>query len=199
VTHIDADGAVVGNERLESRTVIWAAGVTASPAAHWLGAQCDRSGRVIVGPDLTVPGHPEVFVIGDTALAVDAGGAPLPGVAPVAKQQGAYVAKLIRARIASRDYPPFRYRNFGSLATIGRKSAVVEFGRVTLSGYLAWWLWGLAHIYFLIGFRNRIAVAITWMWSYLTFQRGTRLITGSDPEPAPSPVEPARPALRGAA
>ena len=148
----------------------------------------DRAGRVKVRPDLSVPGHPDVFVIGDTALVENARGTPLPGVAPVAKQQGVYVAKLIEARLAGRDLPPFRYRDFGSLATIGRKSAVMQLGRLRLSGYFAWWLWGIAHINFLIGFSNRLSVAISWLWSYLTFQRGTRLITGADPEPDAGPA-----------
>jgi NADH:ubiquinone reductase (H+-translocating) len=181
VTACDASGAVVGAERIESRTILWAAGVAASPAAKWLGAEADRAGRVIVTPGLTLPGHPEIFVVGDTAHVEDAAGKPLPGVAPVAKQQGAYVAGVIRARIAGRpEPPPFRYRNFGNLATIGRKSAVADFGFLRLSGRLAWLLWGLAHIYFLIGFRNRLAVALDWIWAYLTFQRGARLITGGE-------------------
>jgi NADH dehydrogenase len=151
-----------------------------------------------VALDLSVAEHPEVFVIGDTAHCPGPDG-PLPGVAPVAKQQGAYVARAIRARLAGREHPPFRYRHLGSLATIGRKSAVVEIGRLRLSGYAAWWLWGIAHIWFLIGFRNRVAVAVNWLWNYLTFQRGTRLITGGEMEPAPAKAEPARLPLRGAA
>jgi NADH dehydrogenase len=177
VTHIDADGAVVGNERIESRTLIWAAGVTASPAACWLGAQCDRSGRVIVDLDLTVPSYPEVFVIGDTAHAEGKAG-PLPGVAPVAKQQGAYVAQVIAARISGREPPgPFRYRDYGNLATIGRREAVADLGWAQLWGRAGWLLWSIAHIYFMIGFRRRILVAVEWFWSYLTYQRGARLIT----------------------
>ena len=133
----------------------------------------------MVGPDLTLPGHPEVFVIGDTAHAVGADGKPLPGVAPVAKQQGYYVAKTIRAKLAGSSAPkPFRYRNLGNLATIGRKAAVADFGWLRVNGRLAWFLWGLVHIYFLIGFRNRLAVLLDWVWAYLTFQRGARLITG---------------------
>jgi NADH dehydrogenase len=171
----------MGEEHVRARTVLWAAGVAASPAAHWLGAAQDRSGRVEVAADLSLPGHPEIFVIGDTALPTDAAGnrRPLPGVAPAAKQAGQYVGKVIRMRARSRKTPgPFRYRNYGSLATIGRKAAVADFGWIRLSGRLAWWLWGLAHIYFLIGFRNRLAVALNWFWSYLTFQRHARLITG---------------------
>ncbi len=180
VAGCDRDGAVLGDERLESRTLIWAAGVAASPAADWLGVAGGRAGRVSVEPDLTLPGHPEIFVIGDTAQAAGATG-PLPGVAPVAKQQGKYVARVIAARIAGKPPPgPFRYRDFGNLATIGRREAVVDFGWMRLTGRLAWLAWGVAHIYFLIGFRNRMAVAIDWLWSYLTYQRGARLITGQD-------------------
>lgn len=177
----DAAGVVVNGERLETRTIIWAAGVAASPAAKWLGAEKDRAGRVIVGRDLTLPGHPEIFVIGDTAAAPGHDGKPLPGVAPVAKQQGAYVASVIAARIAGRTEPRFRYRNYGNLATIGRKVAVADFGRVRLSGRLAWLLWGGVHVLFLIGFRNRVAVLLDWLWAYVTFQRGARLITSEKP------------------
>jgi NADH dehydrogenase len=180
VTGCDADCVDLGGERIASCTVIWAAGVTASPAAQWLGVEPGRGGRLPVGPDLTLPGHPEIFAIGDTALVDGAGGA-LPGVAPVAKQQGAYVARVIASRLAGKPPPrPFRYRNYGNLATIGRREAVADFGRVRLTGWVAWLAWGLAHIYFLIGFRNRMAVAVDWLWSYLTYQRGARLITGQD-------------------
>jgi NADH dehydrogenase len=178
VTALDNEGVSIGGERIEARTVIWAAGVMASPAAQWLGAEADRVGRVKVAPDLSVPGHPDVFVIGDTAAARGADGKPLPGVAPVAKQQGQYVARLLIARASDRPMPPFRYRDFGSLATIGRSRAVVQMGGVKLKGFIAWVLWSVAHIYFLIGFRNRFVVATNWLWNYLTFQRGTRLITG---------------------
>jgi len=181
VTHCDCEGAVLGDERIESRTLIWAAGVAASPAAAWLGIATARGGRVPVMSDLSLPGNPEIFVIGDTAQVEGPGGQPLPGVAPVAKQEGAYVARVIAARIAGKRPPaPFRYRNLGNLATIGRKEAVVDFGRLQLTGRFAWLVWGLAHIYFLIGFRNRMAVAVDWLWSYLTYQRGARLITGQE-------------------
>jgi NADH dehydrogenase len=163
---------------IEARTVVWGAGVMASPAGRWLNAETDRAGRVKVGPDLAVPGQPEIFVIGDVACAAGADGKPLPGVAPVAKQQGQYVAALLKARLHGKTLPPFRYRDFGALATIGRKRAVAQLGSVRLSGFPAWLLWSLAHIYFLIGFRNRLAVVLSWSWSYVTFQRGTRLITG---------------------
>ena len=178
VTAVDQDGVSIGAERIEARTVIWGAGVMASPAGHWLGVDTDRAGRVKVAPDLSVPGHPDIFVIGDTALATGVDGKPLPGVAPVAKQQGEYVAHLVAERTRGRSVPPFRYRDFGALATIGRKRAVVQMGRLKLTGFIAWLLWSVAHIYFLIGFRNRFAVATNWLWNYITFQRGTRLITG---------------------
>jgi NADH dehydrogenase len=178
VTALDNEGVSIGTERIEARTVIWGAGVMASPAGLWLGAEADRVGRVNVAPDLSVPGHPDVFVIGDTAAAPGADGKPLPGVAPVAKQQGQYVARLLIARESGKTVPPFRYRDFGSLATIGRSRAVVQMGGVKLKGFIAWLLWSVAHIYFLIGFRNRFVVATNWLWNYLTFQRGTRLITG---------------------
>lgn len=180
VTDCDNDGVMIGSERIESRTVIWAAGVTASPAAQWLEVTAGRGGRVAVGPDLSLPEHSEIFVIGDTALVEGSGGAPLPGVAPVAKQQGAYVAGAIMARLAGRTPPPFRYHDVGNLATIGRREAVVDFGWLRLSGRLAWLIWSVAHIYFLIGFRNRLVVAMEWLWSYLTYQRGARLITGAE-------------------
>lgn len=181
VTACDADGVMVGEERIDAATVIWAAGVAASPAARWLKAEKDRAGRVKVSRDLTLPGHPEIFVIGDTAAALDAEGRMLPGVAPVAKQEGSYVARAIAARLRGESVPPFRYRDLGNLATIGRKAAVADFGWLRLSGLPAWLLWGLVHIAFLIGFRNRIAVLLDWLWAYITFQRGARLITG-DPE-----------------
>jgi NADH dehydrogenase len=178
VTGCDAGGVRLGDERIDSRTVIWAAGVIASPAAEWLGVEAGRGGRVVVAPDLSLPGHPEIFVIGDTAQAEGRDGRMLPGLAPVAKQQGRYVARAILARLAGRTPAPFRYRNAGNLATIGRREAVVDFGWLRLSGRLAWLLWSGAHIYFLIGFRNRLVVATEWLWSYLTYQRGARLIIG---------------------
>ena len=191
VTECDEDGVMIGSERIPTKTVVWAAGVMASPAGSWLGAPTDRAGRVVVGPDLSVAGHPEIFVIGDTALAMDENGKALPGVAPVAKQQGQYVAKRLMAQAGETTAPPpFHYRDFGSLATIGRKLAVMQRGRFKLSGFPAWLVWCVAHIYFLIGFRNRLIVALNWFWNYVTFQRGTRLITGA-PElrPLSSPAE----------
>ena len=201
VTALDAQGVSIGTERVEAATVIWAAGVMASPAGQWLGAETDRAGRVKVAPDLSVPGHPDIFVIGDTAALDDANGDPLPGVAPVAKQQGQYVAALLVARQKGGTVAPFRYRDFGSLATIGRKRAIIQIGRFKLKGFIAWVMWCFAHIYYLIGFRNRFVVAISWLWNYITFQRATRLITGmsgSRVEELPMPDE-KKPPPRGAA
>jgi NADH:ubiquinone reductase (H+-translocating) len=183
VTDCAANGVRLGNQPIECRTIIWAAGVAASPAAEWLKAEHDQLGRVFVEPDLTLPGHPEVFVIGDTAHARDEFGHPLPGVAPVAKQEGAYAAKIIRARVTGSALPPpFHYRNYGNLATIGRTAAVADFGFARLTGFIAWIVWCVVHIYFLIGFRNRVAVALNWLWAYVTFQRGARLITDVEME-----------------
>ena len=178
VTGCSCEGVRLGDEFIPTRTIIWAAGVMASPAGRWLGAESDRAGRVKVRADLSVPGHTDVFVIGDTAAATGADGAMLPGVAPVAKQQGQYVAHALIARYQGRTTPAFRYRDFGSLATVGRARAVAQFGKIRLSGFPAWVLWSVAHIYFLIGFRSRFVVALNWAWSYITFQRGSRLITG---------------------
>jgi NADH dehydrogenase len=177
VTNCHEDGVDLEEGRIEAGTLIWAAGVVASPAADWLGAEQDRAGRVKVGPDLGVPGRPEVFVIGDTAVVVDADGKAVPGIAPAAKQMGRYVAEVIAARAGSRATPePFRYRHQGDLATIGRRAAVVKIGRFHLKGFIGWLFWGVAHVYFLIGLRNRAVVAFNWLWNYLTYQRGARLI-----------------------
>jgi NADH dehydrogenase len=176
VTGCNADGIALGGEVIEAGTIIWAAGVKASPAARWLGVTGDRAGRVMVGPDLRPRGHDHIYVIGDTAVVLDR---PVPGIAPVAKQQGTYVAQVIEARIRGKDAPlPFMYRDRGLLATIGRKAAVIAYKRVRLKGRLAWWLWGAAHIYFLVNMRNRVIVMTQWLWSYLVFERGARLITG---------------------
>jgi NADH dehydrogenase len=199
VTACSAADVAIGDERIATRTIMWAAGVKASPAASWLGVSADRAGRVKVAPDLSVPEHQNVFVIGDTAIVQDAEGKPLPGVAPVAKQQGEYLAKLLKARAEGKTLPPFRYRDFGSLATIGRKHAVADFGKVRLSGFVAWVLWSAAHVYFLIGFRRRMIVALHWAWSYLTFQRGTRLITGLTGSRIRADGTDKRDTLRGAA
>ena len=178
VADIDPDGVLVNGRRIASRTVLWAAGVVASPAAQWLHAAADRSGRVKVEADLSVAGLPNVFVIGDTALVNAWKGKPVPGLAPAAKQGGTYVARAILGRLRGEAPPPFRYRHMGSLATIGRKAAVASFGGVNVSGAPAWWLWGAVHVAFLVGLRNRISVMFSWFWAYLTFKRGTRLITG---------------------
>lgn len=180
VTGCDANGVSFDSGRIEAATVIWAAGVVASPAAKWIGADTDRAGRVKVNADLTVPGHPEIFAIGDTAAV--AGSRPIPGIAPAAKQMGNYVGRVIAARVRGRPAPgPFAYRHLGDLATIGRKSAVVKLGVFQLTGFFGWLFWSAVHIYFLIGMRNRFVVALNWLWSYLTFQRGARLIGGSPP------------------
>jgi NADH dehydrogenase len=178
VTDCDAQGVDLKNGRIDAETIIWAAGVTASPAAQWLGAETDASGRAKVAKDLSVPDNPNIFVIGDTASVLDEQGRPVPGIAPAAKQMGKYVAKVISARIAGSKQPgPFRYVHFGDLATIGRRAAVVKLGRLELKGFVAWAFWSVAHIYFLIGLRYRFLVAINWAWDYITFQRGARLIT----------------------
>jgi len=178
VTHCDDGGVKLGEERIGSRTIVWAAGVAASPAAEWLDAPHDRLGRVAVTGDLSLHGHGDVFVIGDTAHVQDESGKPLPGIAPVAKQQGKYLAKLLQARITGRPAPPpFHYRHAGNLATIGRSAAVADFGFVRLTGVIAWLVWGAVHISYLVGFRNRVAVAFDWLWAYVTFQSGARLIT----------------------
>jgi NADH dehydrogenase FAD-containing subunit len=179
VDGLDATGVVVGGERIPCRTALWAAGVAASPAAAWIGAASDRAGRLVVGPDLTVAGQPDIFAVGDTAASSAWNGQPVPGLAPAAKQAGSYAASVISARLAGRAAPaPFRYRHAGSLATIGRRAAVAEFGTLRLTGPLAWWLWGTVHVLFLAGTRNRLVVAVQWFWAYLTFGRGIRLITG---------------------
>ena len=188
VDAVTPDCVTISGQRVPARTVLWAAGVMASPAAAWLGVKPDKAGRVPVGPDLTAAGLDHVFVVGDTAASQGWNGQAVPGLAPAARQGGAYAARVIRARLAGRPVPqPFRYRHLGSLATIGRKSAVADFGGVRLHGALAWWLWGAAHIAFLIGGRNRATVLVQWLWAYLTFRRGTRLITEARGLEAPSP------------
>lgn len=179
VESVDADGVVVGGERIAAGTVLWAAGVAGSPLAQVLGVPLDRAGRVVIGPDCALPGHPEVFCIGDMALCLDAAGAPLPGVAPVAMQQGRYVAEVIRDRVAGMPLAPvpFRYRDKGTMATIGRSAAVAQVGRLELTGFAAWFAWLAIHILFLIDFRNRAVVIFNWVWSYFTYKRGARLIT----------------------
>ena len=195
VVDCSADGVVIGDEPLAARTILWAAGVMASPAAAWLDVKADRAGRVPVAGDLSVPGAAEIFVIGDTAAVTDAAGRATPGIAPAAKQMGSYAARVIAARVAGRAAPPpFRYRDRGNLATIGRGAAVAAFGRFHISGYPAWILWAVAHIYFLIGTRNRILVAVNWLITYLTGALHARLIVGeSEAEtPVATPVTAAR-------
>jgi NADH dehydrogenase len=183
VTHIEPGAVHLGETRLAASVILWAAGVAASPLGKMLGAPVDRAGRVLVQSDLSLPNRPEVFVIGDLASLKDENGKPLPGVAPVAIQQGRFVANLIRHEMQSHtgefNRTPFHYWNKGSLATIGRAAAVAEFGKIHISGFLAWLSWLFVHIFFLIGFRNRLLVFIQWAWSYVTYERGARLITGS--------------------
>src|SRR6478735_4531469 len=177
VTECSADHVVYGGKRLDTTTIIWAAGVRASPAAEWLDAPADRAGRLQVLPDLTVPGHPDIFAIGDTVTINGPDGKPVPGIAPAAKQQGRYVAEAIKARLGGGKIAPFRYKHAGSLAQIGKRKAIIDFGRIKLRGSLAWWIWGIAHIYFLIGLRHRLSVALSWLWVYVRDQRAARLIT----------------------
>ncbi len=180
VTGIDAEGVTVGEQRFWARTVLWAAGVAASPLGKSLGVPLDRAGRVRVQPDLSVPGHPEIFIVGDlTALEQD--GKPVPGVAPAAMQEGRHAATNVLRALRGQPTQPFRYVDKGTLATIGRAAAVADFGRVRLSGFIAWLAWLLIHILLLIGFRNRVLVLIDWAWLYVTYDRGARLITG-EPE-----------------
>lgn len=184
VTAINRAGYQLGDDFIPARTVVWAAGVAASPLARSLDVPLDRAGRVIVQPDLSVPGHPEIFVGGDLA-SVQSDGRPVPGVAPAAKQMGRHIAAMIRARLAGRPATPFRYKDYGNLATIGRMAAVVHFGRLKLSGLLAWWFWLAAHVFFLIGFRNRVVVLLNWAWAYWSYQRGARIIFGAPEESPP--------------
>lgn len=189
VDAIDDDGARVGKIQIPSKTILWAAGVAASPAAAWLSADADGAGRLRVGPDLGVQGLPNVFAIGDTASISGRNGQPVPGVAPAAKQAGTYVGGAIKAKVEGRAAPSdFRYRHRGNLATIGRKAAVVEFGAFRLWGAPAWWLWGIVHVGFLAGLRNRLTTSINWFWAYLTYGSGIRLITGGVEQRAENPI-----------
>jgi NADH dehydrogenase len=189
---IDERGVIARGRRIEAANVVWCAGVEASPVARWLGVPAERGGRVPVAPDLSVPGHREIFVIGDAALVAGPDGEPLPGLAPVAKQQGRYVGELLARRARGETTPPpFRYRDEGALATIGRHAAIADLGWIRLTGWFAWVLWGIVHIFFLIGFRNRLAVFLNWAWAWLTYGRGARLITGEMTLLAPTPEEPA--------
>lgn len=186
VTDCTADGVAVKDGFIPSRTIIWAAGVKASPAGSWLGPETalDRAGRVLVSPDLSVPGRPDIFVVGDAA-SITSEGRQVPGVAPAAKQQGRYVAALIARRLrGAPTAAAFRYKDQGNLATIGRGAAVADLGWFKLSGNIGWWFWGIIHIFFLIDFRNRLSVAIDWLWSYLTSSRSARLMTGNERRPS---------------
>jgi NADH dehydrogenase len=201
VTGLDREGVDVGDERIPARTILWAAGVAASPLARSLGVPLDRAGRVMVNPDLTVPGHPEISVVGDL-MHLEQGGHLIPGVAPAAMQSGRHAAENVLRTIAGRPREPFRYVDKGMLATIGRAAAVAQIGRLKIRGFLAWLLWLFVHIFFLIGFRNRILVLIQWAWSYLTYDRGARLITGRAEGPLVSglttePLPPADPQGEG--
>jgi NADH dehydrogenase len=183
VNRIEPGGVWIGDEKIDAAVILWAAGVAASPLGEKLGVAIDRAGRVLVQPDLSIPGHREVFVLGDLAALKDEHGKMLPGVAPVAIQQGDWVAKTVARDLENQPRRDFHYHDKGSLATIGRAAAVAQFGKFELSGYFAWLAWLFVHIFFLIGFRNRLLVMIQWAWSYLTYERGARLITGSDDLP----------------
>jgi NADH dehydrogenase len=182
VTNVEAGRVDIGAEALDAETVIWAAGVAASPLGASLGVPVDRAGRVLVEPDLTIPGHRDVFVIGDLASLKDAEGRPLPGVAQVAIQMGRHAARNVQRAIEQQPYRAFEYKDLGNLATIGRASAVADFGWLQLKGYIAWLAWLFVHILNLIGFRNRLVVMVQWAWSYFSYQRAIRLITGPLPE-----------------
>jgi NADH dehydrogenase len=178
VSRCDAGGVAFGQQHLAARTILWAAGVAASPAATWLQAPADRVGRVLVEPTLAVPGHQDIFVIGDTAHVETGEGSLVPGIAPAAKQEGHYVAEVIKARLRGEAFArPFRYRHAGSLATIGKRAALADFGWIKITGRVAWWVWGIAHIYFLVDLRNRLTVTLSWLWIYITGRRSARLIT----------------------
>jgi NADH:ubiquinone reductase (H+-translocating) len=180
VTDVQDGAVVIGSKRVEAATILWAAGVAASPVAATLGARLDRAGRVFVNADLTIDGHPEVFVIGDLAVLAGGDGKPLPGVAQVAIQMGKHAAHNIMRALEGQPYRPFKYKNLGNMATIGRASAVADFERFTMKGLPAWLAWLFVHIFNLIGFRNRLVVMVQWAWAYITYQRGIRLITGED-------------------
>ena len=190
VTLIEAGVVHVGDTRIVAPVVLWAAGVAASPLGKKLGAPCDRAGRVLVQPDLSITGHPEVFVIGDLASIHQKNGQPVPGLAPAAIQEGKYVAKTIRRELDGKARQPFHYWDKGTLATIGRNAAVAKFGKIHISGFIAWLSWLFIHIYFLIGFRNRLLVFIQWFWSYATYERSARLITGTTTLPGWSGMHP---------
>jgi NADH dehydrogenase len=198
VTRVEPGAVWIGDEKIPSPVVLWAAGVAASPLGQKLGAPLDRAGRVLVQPDLSIPGHAEVFVIGDLAALRDENGKMLPGVAPVAIQQGNWVVQTIARDLENQPRRNFRYNDKGSLATIGRAAAVAQFGKFEMSGYFAWLAWLFIHILFLIGFRNRLLVMIQWAWSYFTYERGARLITGSDELPGWTESQPQLPKTEAA-
>lgn len=179
ITAVDEQGVHIGNDFIAARTVLWAAGVAASPLGRHLDADVDRAGRVQVAADLSIPAHPEIFVAGDLASVAGAAG-PVPAIAPAAKQMGLHVARALQARLAGRSARAFRYRHYGLLATVGRMAAVVDLGWLRVSGLVAWWIWLMAHIYFLIGFRNRLVVLIDWAAAYFTYERGARIIVRTD-------------------
>ena len=187
VSDITGEGYRLGDRFVACRTVVWAAGVSASPLAESLGVPLDRAGRVRVNDDLSVPGHPDIYVAGDLAALTQSNGKPVPGVAPAAKQMGAHVAQTLAARLDGRKGKAFGYKDYGNLATIGRMAAVVDFGHLRFSGVLAWWFWLAAHVFFLIGFRNRVAVLLNWFMAYWTYQRGARIILGRDDRPVDPP------------
>jgi NADH dehydrogenase len=195
VTEVTADGVVVGSEKIASSTVLWAAGVRAADIGRTLGVEVDQAGRVVTAPDLTIPGHPEVFVLGDMSSRAGPDKRPLPGVALVAMQEAVYAADIIKKEAAGRAQSPrpaFEYFNLGQMATIGRSRAITEFRGLKLTGFAAWWFWLLVHIYRLSGFRNRLSVLVHWAWSYMTFGRGARLIVGKEwrAYPEKPPVNP---------
>ncbi len=188
VRNCSAEGVVYGEQSLPAKVILWAAGVRASAAAAWAGLPTDGAGRARVEPDLTAPGRPEIFVIGDTATINAWHGKPVPGIAPAAKQQGVHVAATIKSRLSGdAANKPFVYRHSGNLATIGKRSAIIDFGWIKFRGWLAWWIWGMAHIYFLIGVRNRLAVALSWLWIYVTGSRSAYLITQAEHRPKAAP------------
>jgi NADH dehydrogenase len=202
VTTLSQGKLQIGDDLLEAGTIIWAAGVLASPAALWLGVEADRAGRIKVNDDLTVPGHPDIFAIGDTVTAAWRDGKPVPGIGDAAKQGGRHAANVIKARLAGdNSHKPFRYAHLGDIATIGRREALIDFGWIKLTGWIGWWTWGAAHIYFLIGLKNRIFVALNWLWAYLTGYRSARLITeervSAGPADETAPAETAAAPRRG--
>jgi NADH dehydrogenase len=192
VTAVHADGVTFAAGAIGAETVIWAAGVLASPAAKWLGVEADRAGRVKVLPDLSVPGHPHIFAVGDTVTTTTPEGKPVPGIGDAAKQAGRHAARVIKARLRGEQTAlPFHYKHLGDIATIGRSRALIDFGWLKLTGWIGWWTWGLAHIYFLIGLKNRIFIALNWLWIYLTGYRSARLITQDSPTSAARAADPA--------